>query len=170
MEAHLTQVLNGIARSMAPAGLKEASVQQRLLPGLLCGDQLFKDIAQDRVQHCVVDLRPADGGSVGGSAEDGVSSGIQRRTVDQIVDLLALVLLERISVRNEVIEVPKISWSSCPRADDTTSADVTTVAKLLVNLGFLGSQSTVPRQKCPLVKLGLLGPEQVATVPPLQQP
>ena len=45
---------------------------------------------------------------------------------------------------------------------------------LLVKLGLLGSQSTVPRQnlmyQCPLVKLGLLGPEQRAhPVPLLQQ-
>ena len=67
MEAHSAQVLNGIAGSMAPASLKKASsfeavrlasqerVQQRLRPG----------------------LRAADGGSVGGSAEDGVSADRQ---------------------------------------------------------------------------------------------
>ena len=98
MEAHSTQVLNGIAGSMA-AGLKKAlsfedvrlasqeRVQQRLLPGLRCGDQVFKDFSQDRVQQRLVEPRATDGGSVGGSAEDGVSSGIQRRTAEQIVDL-----------------------------------------------------------------------------------
>ena len=57
-------------------------MQQRLLPGLRAGDQLFKNFAQDRVQQCLVEARASDGGSVGGSAEDGVSSGIQRRTVE----------------------------------------------------------------------------------------
>ena len=59
----------------------------------------------------------------------GVSSGIQRRTVEQHAGLLAPAFPERISARTEVIEVPKISWSSWPGADDTASADVTTVAK-----------------------------------------
>ena len=74
MEAHLTKVLNGIARSMAPAGLKKAlsfeavrlasqeRVQQRLPPGLRCGDQFFKDFAQDRVQQRSVEPRAADSG------------------------------------------------------------------------------------------------------------
>ena len=84
-------MLYGIARSMAPAGLKKAlsfeavrlasqeRVQQRLYPGLCCEDQLFKDFAQDRFPQRLVEPRAADGGSVGGRAEDGVSSGIQRR-------------------------------------------------------------------------------------------
>ena len=104
-------------------------MQQRLPPGLRCGEQLLKDFAQDRVQQRSVEPRAVDGGSVGGSAEDGISSGIQRRTVEQIVDLLAPVFPERISARTEVVEVPKILWSSWPGADDTTSADATTVAK-----------------------------------------
>ena len=68
-------------------------------------------------------LRAADGGSDEGSPDDSVSSGIQRPTVEQIVDLLAPVFPERI------IEVPKISFSSWPRAGDTTGAGVSTVAK-----------------------------------------
>ena len=69
MEAHLTHVLNGIARSMAPAGLKkelsleavrlasQERVQQRLPPRLRCWDHLFKDFAQDRVQRLVDQLK-----------------------------------------------------------------------------------------------------------------
>ena len=43
--------------------------------------------------------------------------------------------------------------------------------KVLVKLGFLGSQSTVARQKCPLVKLGFMAQSKwYEQVPSLQQP
>ena len=109
--AHVS-IRNGIARSVAPAGLKGLIVRgcevgltgtraTATSAGVCCGDQLFKDLAQDRVQQRLVEPRAADCGSVGGSAEDGVSSGIQRRTVEQIVDFLAPVFPERISERTE---------------------------------------------------------------------
>ena len=148
MEAHLTQVLNGIARSMAAAGLKKAlsfeavrlasheRVQQRLLPERSSEsfgeqneiveenqnlqrtrDQILKDFAQDRVQQGLVEPLAADGGSFGGSAEDGVSGGIQRRTVEQVVDMLAPVLpQERVSARTEAVEMTKISCQKCIEA------------------------------------------------------
>ena len=105
MEAHSTQALNGIARSMAPAGLKKALSFEAVTLA-----------SQERVQQRPP-LRPraADGGSVGGSAEDGVSSEILRRTVGQIVNFLAPVIQERISARTDAIEVPKVSCQS-PRA------------------------------------------------------
>ena len=78
MEAHITQVLHGIARSMAPTGLKKA-----------LSFEVASLASQERVQQRLpLGLRAADGGSVVGSAEDSVSSGIQRRTVEQIVGLL----------------------------------------------------------------------------------
>ena len=70
----VTHVLNGTVRSMVAADLKKAPsfeavrlasqepVQQRLLPRLRCGDQLFKDFRQDRVEQLLVELRAADGG------------------------------------------------------------------------------------------------------------
>ena len=83
-----------------------------------------------------------------------------RRTVEEIVDLLAPV----------VIEVPKISLSSWLRADDATSADVTTVAKTVGEAGPFRSHSTVPRPnqkpKGRVVKPGLLGPEQMTQPAP----
>ena len=73
-------------------------------------------------QRLSLGLRAADG-SVEGSAEYSVSGGIQRRTVEQTVDLLAPVFPERI------IEVPKILLFSWPRAGDTAGAGVATVPK-----------------------------------------
>ena len=91
-----TQVSNGIARCMALSGLKKALSLEAV-----------RLASKERVQQRLpLGLRAADGGSVEGSAEDSVESKIQRRTVEQIVDLLALVLPERI------FEVPKISLSS----------------------------------------------------------
>ena len=69
-------------------------MQQRLPLGLRCWDQILKDFVQDRDQQRLVEPRAADGGPVGGSAEDGVLSGIQGRTVEQIVNLLAPVFPE----------------------------------------------------------------------------
>ena len=57
----------------------------------------------------MVELRAADGGPVEGSAEDGVSNGVLRRTVEQIVDLLAPVFPEGISARTKSVELPKIA-------------------------------------------------------------
>ena len=131
--AHVS-IRNGIARSMAPAGLKGLIVRgcevgltgtraTATSAGVCCGDQLFKDLAQDRVQQRLVEPRAADCGSVGGSAEDGVSSGIQRRTVEQIVDFLAPVVPERISARTEAIEVRKISRQECIGAVENASQE-----------------------------------------------
>ena len=87
MEAHLTQVLKGIARSRAPSGLKKA-----------LSFEAVRLASKERVQQrLLLGLRAADGGSVEGSFEDSVSNGIQRRTVEQIVDLLAPVFPDRLS-------------------------------------------------------------------------
>ena len=133
----LTQVLNGIARSVAPLGLKRPesreqraesreqraeSREQRAESRATRADQrrVMRE-ESSRAAECVIrntscsgvlwypsvetpfeavrlaskervqqrpplGLRAADGGSVEGSAEDIVSSGIQERTVEQIVD------------------------------------------------------------------------------------
>ena len=137
-EARLTQVLNGIARSMAPTSLKKVlsfeavrlafreRVQQRLPPG----------------------RRAVNGGSIGGSAEDGVSSDTtsagDTTVAKDVGEVRPPGIAERsastVSVIAESSGEAGLSW---PRAMSTASAIDTAVTK---------------------------APEQTATVPPLQQP
>ena len=97
MEAHLTQVLNGIARSMAPSGLTKAlslgavrlasqeRVQQRSPPERRFG----KISCEDRILQCSVDQIVREMVEQLEEVPNMVSQGgIQRRTVEQIVGFL----------------------------------------------------------------------------------
>ena len=184
MESHLTLVLNGIARSMAPTGLRKA-----------LSFEAVELASQERVQQRLpLGPRAAHGDSIKESDEDGVSSGIQRRTVEQIVDYLVKILCRLLGPEQTTRPAPTVqqsqgllvkfglvgSHSTVPRQIQKSkgrvvkpgvrgSEQMTRPApalqqwrKLLVSLGFLlGSQSTVPRQKGTLVKRGPFGPEHV---------
>ena len=94
---------------------------------------------QQRLPH---GLPATDGGSVEASAEDRVSGGIQRRTVEQIVGLLVTTLRKLLvklgllgvaqhsaTAESEVEGSSGEAGSSWPGADGTTSAGVATVAE-----------------------------------------
>ena len=146
---HLTQVLNGIARSMAP-GLKKA-----------LSFQAVRLASKERVQQrSPLRLRAVDGGSVEGSVLKIVSQ------VEASGELSS-----RSSTSS--LRCSRSGLSKCPRSRCLLGPEQTTqpaptlqrLGKLLVELCLLGSHSTVPRQdqksKGVLLKPDLLGPEQM---------
>ena len=69
---------------------------------------------------------------------------------------------------------PHDHWAFLAQSKEHQVPLIQQLQRLLVKLGPLESKSRVPRQSLNsqrvLVELGILGPEQMATVPPLQQP
>ena len=116
MEDGLTQVLNGIARSMAPAGLrKDLSFEAVMLA------------SRERVQQRFPPrLRAADGGSVGGSAEDGVSrdttSAGDTTFAKAVGDARPRIAKRNASTASEFAVSSGESGSARPGEKDTTSA------------------------------------------------
>ena len=173
MEAHLTHVLNGIARSMAPTDLKKALSFEAL-----------RLASQERVQQRLPqELRAADGGSIEGSAEDCVSRGIQQRTVEQILGLLVATVAKTVgearplgvaqysTTTESEVELSGEAGLSRSGADVTTSACVTTVAKTVGEPQPPGIAKNSTTTEASSGEAGPVGQEHMAlTPPPLQQP
>ena len=113
MEAHLPMVLSGIARSVAPSGLKKTLFFRVELA--LRDDGAVRSIPQARGQQWPLQQRlvPEMVEQLVEVPKVRCQDGIQQRTAEQIVALGAPVLperiTERISEQSEVIEVTETS-------------------------------------------------------------
>ena len=162
MEARLNQVLNGIARSMAPAGLRKA-----------LSFEAMRLASQERVElRLPPGLRAADGGSVGGSAEDGVSNDTTSAGDTTVAKAVGEARPPG-TAKHSALTASEFAVSS-GESRDTTNADVAAVVRPPGEVRPRGiakqSATTKPELAQSSGGAGPSGPEQMATVPPLQQP
>ena len=138
-------------------------MQQRLPPELRTGDQLLKDFAQDRVQQLVVEpsLVPLMVDQLEDLPKMLSQSGIQRRTVEQIIDFLAPVFPERISVNLWAERVLRSGQDHKPRpelaaVEQTTVVYLDTAISQIMEGKFRGRkipfQSVLPEKTCEQVE------------------